>query len=371
MMRSFESCQKFMQRAVCLAEKGRGLTYPNPMVGALLTRGPKVIAEGYHRRFGTPHAEAEAIQRAGDKASAACLYVTLEPCSTFGKTPPCTRLIIKKGIREVVVATEDPNPLHRGRGIAELRKNGIRVKVGLLRKEAERQNEVFFKWMRTGMPFVTLKMAQTLDGKIATCRGLSRWITSQESRNKVRLLRAEHQAVLVGKRTALLDDPGLLSGDDTRQPVRVILDPRLEIPLDRKIFKFKDGKTLIVCEASCFGKKYEIYHRRGIALLAVPSRKGRLDLPGVLEKLGGMGIISVLVEGGGETAANFLERGLIDKIHFFIAPKILGGRDAKTSVEGAGMDRPEKALKIRDAEVSRIGEDFLVTGYVKQSSGNF
>ncbi len=366
MTRSFESRRKFMERALGLAEKGRGLTYPNPMVGALLARGSKVIAEGYHRFFGAPHAEAKAIRKAGNKASSTCLYVTLEPCSTFGKTPPCTRLIIEKGIREVVIAAEDPNPAHRGRGIAELRRNGVRVSVGLLRNEAERQNEVFFKWMRTGMPFVILKMAQTLDGKIAASSGASRWITSKESRNKVHAWRAENQAVLVGARTVLLDDPRLRSGDDARQPVRVILDPFLRIPLNRKIFKFKDGKTLMVCGESCFKKNYERYHRREIALLAVPIRNRRLDLKSLLEKLGTMGIISVLIEGGGETAADFLEAGLVDKVHFFIAPKILGGRAAKTSVEGLGINRLEKAIKIRDMEMSRSGDDFLMTGYVKK-----
>ena len=353
-----------MQKALLLAEKGRGYTYPNPLVGALLVKNGKIISQGYHAFYGGPHAEVEAIKKAGRAASGSTLYVTLEPCSTFGKTPPCTRLAIERGIRHVVIATRDPNPLHSGRGIEELRKVGVRVTKDVLAKEAAEQNEVFLKWIRTGFPFVTLKMAETLDGKIATPTGESRWITGKKARRFVHQLRAVNQAVLVGKRTALIDNPRLnVNFKKAIQPVRVVIDPMLELPLTLNVFRSLDKKVLVATRESSFKKKFYLYDRRGIGLLAVKARGHELDLRDLLFKLARMEMISVLVEGGGETAARFLEDRLVDKIYFFLAPKILGGAKSKTSVEGCGIKKLEKAIQIRDMKLLTVGEDFLFQGY--------
>jgi diaminohydroxyphosphoribosylaminopyrimidine deaminase/5-amino-6-(5-phosphoribosylamino)uracil reductase len=356
--------QTAMRRALDLAERGRGSTSPNPVVGAVLAKGGRILAEGFHTGFGGPHAEVEALRRAGSRAKGASLYVTLEPCSTFGKTPPCTRRIAESGIREVRVACRDPNPAHGGRGITALRKTGVRVSVGLLAAAAEKQNEIFSKWIATRLPFVSLKMAETLDGKIAGENGVSRWITGRPARACVHRLRARHAAVLVGKNTVLMDHPRLhvrIAG--ARQPLRVVIDPRLEIPLAYEVFKPRDGKILVAaCESHC-RRKFLQYRKKGVGLLGVRERKrGELDLRDLLQMLGRMEIDSVLVEGGGETAARFLDEKLVDKIYFFIAPKILGGRDAKTAVEGCA--RPlRRAVAIRDREVKFMGEDLLVTGY--------
>lgn len=347
-----------------LAEKGRGRTYPNPLVGAVVVKNNRLVSGGCHAFFGGPHAEVVALRRAGSGARGGTLYVTLEPCLSFGKTPPCTRLIAEKKIRRVVVASSDPNPVHAGRGIKELRARGIEVVTGVLSKEAAVQNEVFFKWVTKGLPFVSLKMAESLDGKIAAVGGASRWITGEKARAFVHHLRATHQAVLVGKRTALIDNPRLNTNiKNSPQPVRIVLDPKLEVPLNANIFKAEDKKVIVVTAQSSFKKKFSVYDRNGIGLLAVPSSEGKLDLKDLLVKLAKMGLASVLVEGGGETAAWLLERGLVDKIYFFVAPKIVGGRTAVTAVEGTGVRDLGSAIQIKNIKVSNIGGDYLFEGY--------
>lgn len=354
----------WMQKALALAEKGRGRTYPNPLVGAVVVKNNKLISGGYHAFFGGPHAEVAALRRAGSRAKGATLYVTLEPCLSFGKTPPCTRLIAEKNIRRVVVASTDPNPVHAGRGIKELRARGIDVVTGVLAKEAAVQNEVFFKWVATGLPFVSLKMAESLDGKIAAVGGASRWITGEKARGFVHRLRAAHQAVLVGKRTALIDNPRLNTNiKNAPQPVRIVLDPKLEIPLHANIFKAEDKKVIVVTAERAFKKKFPVYDRKGIGLLAVPLCEGKLDLKDLLIKLAKMGLASVLVEGGGETAAWLLERELADKIYFFVAPKIVGGRTAATAVEGKGVRDLDNAIQIKNVKVSNVSGDYLFEGY--------
>lgn len=356
----------FMERAILLAEKGRGHTAPNPVVGALVVKNGSIVAEGYHGFFGGPHAEVEALRRAGSASRGSTLYVNLEPCSTYGKTPPCTRLLKERGIRHVVLASQDPNPLHRGRGIQELRRHGIRVTSGILGGQARRQNEIFFKWVITGLPFVAVKMAETLDGKIAARGGESRWITGKEARQRVHRLRGGHQAVLVGARTALIDNPRL----DVRirgavQPVRIVIDRKLSVPLTHRLFRTGDGKIIVITGETAFKRNFSRYERRNIGLLAVRSANRRLDLGDLLAKLAQMGISSLLVEGGGETAARFLEERLVDKIYFFVAPKILGGKEAVSPVEGIGITSPNQAIRIRDLRVSCVGEDFLFEGYPK------
>ena len=354
----------WMQKALALAEKGRGRTYPNPLVGAVVVKNNKLISGGYHAFFGGPHAEVAALRRAESRTKGATLYVTLEPCRSFGKTPPCTRLIVEKKIRRVVVASTDPNPVHAGRGIKDLRARGIEVVTGILSKEAAVQNEVFFKWVTTGLPFVSLKMAESLYGKIAAVGGASRWITGEKARAFVHQLRATHQAVLVGKRTALIDNPRLNTNiKNAPQPVRIVLDPKLEIPLNANIFKAEDKKVIVVTSESCYKKKFSVYDRKGIGLLAVPLSKGKLDLTDLLVKLAKMGIASVLAEGGGETAAWLFDHQGVDKIYFFVAPKIVGGRTATTAVEGAGVRDLGRAIQIQNMKVSNIDGDYLFEGY--------
>lgn len=352
-----------MRQALALAEKGRGRTAPNPLVGAVLVKNGKIIARGYHARCGGPHAEAEVLRKAGKKARGAVLYVTLSPCASFGKTPPCAAAIIAAGIKEVCIALPDPNPAQKA-ALQALRKAGIKIRAGILRQEARAQNEIFCKWISNGKPFVTLKIAETLDGKIATAKGNSRWITGPQARRRVHFLRAEHQAVLVGKNTVLKDNPYLnVREPGLPQPWRIVLDQRLEIPLTRKVFKQTDQKTLVVCGLPAFKKKYRQYDQRGIGLLAVAETKTGLDLSALLNKLAAMNITSLLVEGGGETVASFLRARLVDKVLFFIAPKIMGGRQAISSVGGAGIENLDKTVKISRARVEKIGEDFLFTGY--------
>ncbi len=355
----------WMSRALHLAEKGRGFTSPNPVVGACLVKRNRLISEGFHASFGGPHAEVEAIRKAGKKAQGATLYVTLEPCSTYGKTPPCTEAIQDARIARVVVGTIDPNPKHRGRGILLLKKQGVRVTTGVLKKEAELQNEAFLKWIRTGIPFVTLKMAQSLDGKIASRTGESRWISGSQARHWVHKLRASCDAVLVGKNTLLKDDPRLTvrNGRAAKEPWRIVLDEKGSSPLKARIFRAQ-GPVILGCSKKFFKSVLKKFRNTKVTVLPLKSNKGKLDLKQLLWNLGSLGIISLLVEGGGEVAGSFLELGLVDKICWLIAPKIVGGRDAKTSVEGSGVASLAHAHRIRRSRVVSLGDDLLFEGYI-------
>ncbi len=354
---------RWMKLALKLAEKGRFGTSPNPMVGACVIRGGRLVGKGYHRQFGGEHAEVNALRHAGSKARGATLYVTLEPCASWGKTPPCVIAIFKAGIRHVVIGALDPNPVNHKKGLAALRKEGIRVTTGVLSREIEKQNESFFKWARTKFPFVTLKMAQSLDGKIATFRGQSRWISSPASRHFVHRLRSEQDAVLIGKNTLLMDDP-LLSprlrkkGMSPEKPWRIVLDPDLEVSKKARIFE-GDQLTLIAVSESTAGKLKKRSPLPSVTLLPVGEIKGRLDIRDLLTQLGRLGVAKLLVEGGGELAWSLLEAGLVDKMAWIVAPKIIGGRTAKTSVEGKGIENLSKAISCRHTEVSRLGEDWL------------
>jgi len=306
---------KYMRRALELAEKGRGRTSPNPMVGAVIVKNGRIVGEGYHKKAGMAHAEINAICQAGRKAKGATLYVTLEPCCTFGKTPPCTDAIIKSGIKKVVIAAIDPNPLHACKGIKILKDNNIKVKAGILGKESRKLNEVFEKYITTGMPFVILKMAESLDGKIAAKTGKSKWISSDKSRRIVHRLRKQVDAVMVGANTARMDKPRL------------------------KQARFK---------------------------VVIPS--GKVNLGKFLKDLASKHVTSIFCEGGGELAWSLLNEGLVDKIMFFIAPKIIGGRSAKTSVEGEGISRMNQAINLKNVAIKRIDNDILVEAYVHRHS---
>ena len=310
-----EGHEAFMRRALELAEQGTGYTRPNPLVGAVIAKGGEVIAEGYHARYGGPHAEAVALERAGEAARGADLYVNLEPCSHWGKTPPCVDRIIAAGIRRVFIATRDPNPLVNGKGVEKLRAAGIEVVEGVLRKEAERLNEIFFYWIKMKRPFVALKLAMSLDGKIATRSGDSRWITGEGARRRVHELRRRHAAVLVGINTVLADDPELTVREvEGPQPLRIVLDSRGRVPLSARVLA-GEARTLVATTAAMPEERERALLERGVEVWRLPAREGRVDLVALLARLAGEEIDSLLVEGGGEVAWSFLAQGLVQKLY--------------------------------------------------------
>ena len=360
----------YMKKVLELAEKGRGTTSPNPMVGALVVKNGKIIASAYHRQPGGLHAEAIALRKAGQKAKGASLYVNLEPCAHLGRTSPCVKAIIKSGIRQVYCSMIDPNPLNNGKGKKELEKNDIKVSVGLLDKEAWKLNEVFIKYVTKKMPFVTIKAAESLDGKIATKTMDSKWITTEASRDYSHALRSEMDAVLVGVNTIARDNP-ILTSRRNRSPIKIVLDSNLRVPEGAKIFSKKYLALNIVAilrrslKEPSISKKVERFNKRGILVVACPSRNNRIDLRWLLKELAEFEISRLLVEGGGDTISGFLEQGLADRVLFFIAPKIIGGRAAVTSVEGKGVDKVSQAIELEDVKVEMIGKDILVSGKTK------
>jgi diaminohydroxyphosphoribosylaminopyrimidine deaminase / 5-amino-6-(5-phosphoribosylamino)uracil reductase len=349
----------FMRLALRQAEKGLGRTSPNPAVGAVLVKKGRVIARGYHARAGAPHAEVAAIRAAGARGRGADLYTTLEPCDHFGKTPPCSRAIIEAGVNRVYVGSRDPNPLVNGRGIARLRRAGIQVHSGILREKCDALNAAWFHYITTGRPQVTLKAAVTLDGKIATRTGDSRWVTGIEARREVHRLRNRVDAVLVGAGTARTDDPQLTTrlSRGGRDPVRVVLDSRLRLPRGLEIFGHRSGAPTIV--AYVHGKPRSM--GAGVEFLRCRARGGQVDLPDLLDKLARRGVTSLLVEGGAEVHQAFLEAGLADRVLLFLAPKIVGGQGISW-VAGPGACRMAEALQLEEVQVSRVGRDILVTG---------
>lgn len=361
-----------MRRTLALARRGEGYTRPNPLVGAVVVRDGKVIAEGYHAHYGGPHAEVFALERAGKLAHGADLYVNLEPCVHHGKTPPCVDRIIQAGVRRVIIATRDPNPLVDGKGVERLRAAGIEVVEGVLAGEAWALNEVFFHWIQKRTPFVVLKLALSLDGKIASSSGASRWITDSAARKRVHELRRRYAAVLVGIQTVLADDPALTVREGSGpQPLRVVLDSRGRTPLSARVLS-PEAKTLIAT-TECPAEVEEALRGRGAEVWRLPAQEGRVDLGELLARLGDKGIDSVLVEGGGEVAWSFLSQNLVQKVAFFYAPLILGGRRAVPAVGGEGFAEPDLGLRIRNISWEQVGEDLLITGYPSiggEGSGN-
>lgn len=352
--------QEYMSRALELAARGRGHTSPNPMVGCVVVRDDLVIGEGYHEAAGKPHAEINAINAAGD-ISGATLYVTLEPCTHHGRTPPCADFIVRNHPGRVVIAMSDPNPKVCGHGIYKLREAGIEVEVGVLEQEARRLNEVFIKYVTTKMPFVIAKAAMTLDGKIATRTGDSRWVTSAEARRMVHELRNQVDAILVGSRTVMLDDPSLTTRlEQGKDPVRVIVDADEYLDAGRRVFRVKSGAPtwVAVPEGREFSGADEVLH--------IPPGPSGLDLRCLMHELAAREITSVLIEGGGTTHASAFEAGVVDKVLFFIAPKIVGGRDAITAVEGDGAARMSDAILLERMSVRPVGNDLLIEAYVKK-----
>ncbi len=354
----------FMREALRVARNAEGRTSPNPLVGAVIVKHGKIIAEGWHRKAGTPHAEIHALNMAGELAKDSTLYVTLEPCSHFGRTPPCANKIVDAGIKKVVAAMKDPNPKVAGRGFEILRTAGVEVEVGILEAEAQKLNEVFIKWVTKNLPFVTMKFACSLDGKIATVGGESQWISCEASRKFTHHLRDINDAILVGIGTVLADNPSLTTRlVDGKNPVRVIVDSNAKIPLDAKVLD-KSARTIIATTENASREKISALKNRGLEIIFAGDGE-RVDLKILMEKLAAQEITSILVEGGGTINFSMLKAGLVDKIFAFVAPKIIGGKNALTAVEGAGFEKLLEAVALKNLTAERLGEDILISGYTE------
>lgn len=358
-----EADNRYMRIALGLAEKGAGRTSPNPMVGAVVVRGRKIVGAGYHRRAGADHAEIVALARAGDKARGATLYLNLEPCSHYGRTPPCTLSLIRAGIKKVVAGMADPNPLVSGSGIRKLRQAGIEVRVGVLEEECRRLNEAFSKYITRRLPFVILKIAASLDGKIATSSGDSRWITGPEARRHVHSLRNQVDAVLVGAGTVITDDPQLTCRiPGGRNPLRVVVDGHLRIPTTARLLR-EPGKTILVTGPRAPSRKVRTIERCGAEVWRFPLSDGGIPFASILRELAKRGIVSVMIEGGATTAGRALAEKVVDKVCFFYAPKIIGA-DGLDMIAALGVRKMGHLRQINRIEVARVGKDFLVTGYL-------
>jgi diaminohydroxyphosphoribosylaminopyrimidine deaminase/5-amino-6-(5-phosphoribosylamino)uracil reductase len=357
--------QYYMSLAMRLALRAEGKTSPNPMVGALVVKRGEIIARGYHKKAGLPHAEVVALSLAGKRTQGATLYITLEPCSHFGRTPPCTDMIIKSGIKEVFVGMADPNPLNNGKGIAILRKHGIKVEVGFLEDKLSRMNEAFIKHITQKIPLVTVKVGQSLDGKVATYRGNSKWITSDLAREYTHRLRDRFDAIMTGVNTIIRDNPKLKPVSLSKQLVKVIVDSHLSIPCQAQVLQAPP--VIIATLREDPGQQTE--NRDILAaraqILEVKEKTGLVNLRDMMKKLARLNITSILVEGGGSLIGSLFDDGLVDKVLFVISPKIIGGKGAISSVMGKGVAYPDKALQLRDVRFRRIGSDFLVEGYIK------
>ncbi len=361
-----------MRQALRLARQGWGATSPNPMVGAVLARGGRVIGSGWHRRAGAAHAEAAAIadaRRRGESLARATLYVTLEPCSTQGRTPPCASAIIAAGIRRVVAGATDPNPAHRGRGFRILRRAGVAVETGVLAEACEELNEVFNHWITTRLPFVTVKAAMTLDGKIATAHGESKWITGEAARQAGMRLRRGADAILAGVNTILADDPSLTCRTATGRPAgkrlrRVVLDRQARTPVSARVVADADaaGTTIVVAEEAPARRVRALSER--VRVWRAPAGREGIDVGWLLRRLGAEDVTSLLVEGGGEVNASFLLGGHAQRVAFFYAPLILGGREARKAVAGEGAARAEEIRSLREIRWRRLGPDWLMTARV-------
>lgn len=357
-----------MRLSLELAAKAAGRTSPNPMVGAVIVKNGRVVAEGYHKKAGRPHGEIEALRKAGKRARGAQLFVNLEPCCHHGRTPPCTEAIIESGIKEVFVGMRDPNPLVAGKGIRRLKGAGVEVHSGLLKQKCLQLNEVFVKYIETGTPFVTLKSALSLDGKIATSTGESQWITGPEARERVHRMRDQVDAILVGAGTVLKDNPRLttrLKKGKGSNPARVILDIRAEIPLKSKVFqRARRERVIYVTARGASAFRTNKLHKAGAQIYLLPERNGRIQLKKLIKLLGQSGITSILVEGGGGLNASALKEGIVDKVVLFLAPLIIGGESAPGVVGGAGVKSLKQALNIKGLTVTPVGADWMVEGYL-------
>ena len=363
--------EEYMRRALELARKGEGHTSPNPMVGCVVVKDGRIISEGYHEKYGEFHAERNALTRCTEDTTGADLYVTLEPCCHQGKTPPCTDIIIEKKIARVFVGSMDSNPLVAGKGVQILRDHGIYVETGILEEECLKLNEVFYHYITAKTPFVVMKYAMTLDGKIACATGDSKWVTGEIARAQVHRMRGRYRGIMVGIGTVLADDPMLnCRVEGGVDPVRIICDSNLHIPLESQIVKTaSEIETIVACsqeslEAEKKQEKIRKLKEAGIQLIGTEGAHG-VNLVELMKKLGEQNIDSILLEGGGTLNASALEDGIVNKVYAYIAGKLIGGMDARSPVEGMGIDRMADAITLKDMEIERLGDDFCIVGYVK------
>ena len=360
--------QQYMQQALQIAAYAAGRTSPNPLVGAVIVKDGRVVGQGWHRKAGTEHAEIHALRQAGELAAGATIYVTLEPCSHYGRTGPCSKALIDAGIQRVVIAMLDPNPLVAGKGVAMLKAAGIEVETGLLQAQAERLNEVFLKWIITKMPFTVMKTAMTLDGKIATAAGNSKWISNEVSRRRVHELRDVYDGILVGIGTVLADDPALttrLASQSGKNPLRIVVDSRARTPLTAKVVTDGQAETLIAVTVAAEAAKVEALRQAGVEVLVVNDGQ-QVDLKQLFCRLGERGICSIFVEGGALINYSLLKAGLIDKVYSFIAPKMVGGSSAPGPVGGDGVETLDQAFLLEDVETELLAGNILVSGYINR-----
>lgn len=351
---------KFLKETLKLAKKGLSWTNPNPMVGTVIVRNGHILGHGFHRKVGLNHAEIEALQNCEDNPKGTTLYVNLEPCSNHGRTPPCTDAIIKSGIKKVVCATLDPNPENRGKGVTELQKAGIQVIVEILEDEARKLNEAFFTFHEKKRPFIAIKFAASLDGKMATGLGDSKWITNDSARRYARSLRANYQAILVGINTILADNPHLgVRIKGKKDPLRIILDPQLQIPLNAQVLR--DHNVIIATTTRAEKQKKKQLESSGFTVLSFESEQ--IDIDKLLSALGEKETISILVEGGGETLGSFVDSKIIDKVYAFHAPLIIGGKQA-IGIGGKGATAIQNALKLKNISYKKFDDNLLTIGYV-------
>jgi diaminohydroxyphosphoribosylaminopyrimidine deaminase/5-amino-6-(5-phosphoribosylamino)uracil reductase len=355
-----------MKRALELAVKGIGMVNPNPMVGAVIVKDNKVIGEGFHEKYGHAHAERNAVKNAVEDIEGATVYVTLEPCAHYGKTPPCVDLLIEKKVRKVVIGMLDPNPLVAGKSIKKLKENNIEVKVGVKEKECRKLNEVFIKYITTKKPFVIMKAGISIDGKIATSSGESKWITSERSRLHSHELRNRMSGIMVGINTVLSDDPSLTYRGEHKgkDPLRIIIDSTLKVPFESKVIKYNNNNTIVACVENTDLIKKEKLEKMGVKIIETKSKKGKVDLQEVVEKLGKEKIDSILLEGGGTLNFSALKEGIVDKVRFYIAPKIIGGENSKNSVSGQGFYNLDDCVNLKDMSYEQMGNEIVVEGYI-------
>jgi len=358
--------QEYMELALELAEKGCGWVNPNPMVGAVIVKDNRIIGQGYHQRYGELHAERNALASCKEDPRGGTLYVTLEPCCHHGKTPPCTEAILESGIARVVIASPDPNPLVAGEGVRILREHGVQVEEGLLREACDKLNKVFFHFIQTKTPYVVMKYAMTMDGKIATASGLSQWITGEAARNRVHRDRHRYQAIMVGVGTVLADDPLLTCRlPDGRNPIRVICDTHLRTPLDAQVVNTTESAATILATCCKDPARVHMFREKGCEIITVPrADDGHLDLHQLMVELGARKIDSVLLEGGGTLNWSALKNGIVHQVQAYLAPKLFGGTAAKSPVSGEGVRSPDDAYQLTPPIISRLGDDILMESEV-------
>ena len=358
--------EKYMRLAMQLAGNAIGRTSPNPLVGAVIVKDNRVVGCGWHRKAGTPHAEVHALNQAGELAQGADVYVTLEPCAHYGKTPPCAKALVEAKVKNVYGGLLDVNPKVAGKGFKILEDAGIHVEYGFLQDELRKQNEVFFKWIEHKKPFIVLKAAMTLDGKIATATGQSKWITNETSRAYGYKLRDIYDGIMVGINTVIEDNPMLTARvDGGKNPIRIVVDSSLKIDINANVVQDKSAKTIIATTDKADKDKILKLQAQDVDVIVVDKDKNdKVDIEKLLDILGQQNICSILVEGGATLSGSFVARKLVDKVYFFIAPKIVGGKEAKTPVAGTGILNLQEALALKDIQIEKLEEDILIIGRV-------